>query len=100
MLTPFQSTWITSDFSAPNFQHADAPVDFHDGPFQSVVMQVELSSSCFPFSSWGRLPAGQRWPPTCDAFDRNFEFSLDDPAPTGANPGSSWSGPSPPSAGR
>jgi hypothetical protein len=84
---PFQSTWITSDSSAPNFQHADAPIDFHDGPFQSVVMQVELTSPCFPFSSWGTVPAGQNWPPTCDAFDRNFEFSLDDPGPDGGPPG-------------
>ncbi len=86
-LMPFQSTWITSDSSAPNFQHADAPIDFHDGPFQSVVMQVELTSPCFPFSSWGTVPAGQNWPPTCDAFDRNFEFSLDDPGPDGGPPG-------------
>jgi len=86
-LMPFQNTVITSDSSSPSFQHADATVDFQDGPFQTVTMQVQLTSPCFPFSSWEAVPNGQRWPPNCDAFDRNFEFSLDDPGPDGGPPG-------------
>ncbi len=86
-LMPFDGTWITSNSAGPDFQHADATIDFHDGPFQSVVMQVQLTSPCFPFSSAEAPPKGQRWPANCDAFDRNFEFSLDDPGPDGGPPG-------------
>ena len=67
-------------------------MDFHDGPFQSVVLQVQLVSPCFPFSSWGPVPPGQNWPANCDAFDRNFEFSLDDPGPDGGRQASQPTG--------
>jgi len=42
-----------------------------------------------PFSSWASdpPPTGQNWPADCDAFDRNFEISLDGPEPGDAAAG-------------
>jgi hypothetical protein len=79
----FAQTRITSDGSQPNFQHAFAAMDLGPGPFASATLVVDLESPCYPFSKWQAdpPPAGQSWPDACDAFDRNFEFSLDDPLP-------------------
>lgn len=87
-LTPFDGTRITSDSSQPNFQHADAPTDWGAGPFASVKLVVDLGTTCFPFDNWKSDPPpdGQNWPADCDAFDRNFEFSLDDPEDASAGP--------------
>lgn len=43
---------------------------------------VDLTSTCYPFSNWANdpPPLGQYWPADCDAFDRNFEMALIDPA--------------------
>jgi hypothetical protein len=73
---------ITSDQSAENFQQVAADVDFHDGPFASVKLVIDLSSTCYPFEQWQANPPpdGESWPADCDAFDRNFEFTLDEPA--------------------
>jgi hypothetical protein len=64
-----------------SYQHADAEVDFGKGPFTSVAIAVDLATTCYPFDGWKNdpPPAGQNWPADCDAFDRNFELSFDDP---------------------
>ncbi len=85
----FDDVRITSDSNQPNFQHATVDVDFHDGPFASVKLVADLATTCYPFDSWANdpPPGGQNWPADCDAFDRNYEFSLDDPANAGDPPG-------------
>ena len=77
-----QKAAIVSDGSKPNFQNATAPVALAEASFSSVQLVVDLTSPCFPFSNWktDKPPAGQNWPADCDAFDRNFEMSLEDPA--------------------
>jgi hypothetical protein len=77
----FDNARITSLGGMPNFQQAVADVDFGGGPFAEVKLVVDLKSTCYPFENWTTPPAGQRWPADCDAFDRNFEFTLDDPPP-------------------
>ncbi|MFT7581419.1 MAG: hypothetical protein ACI9MR_003095 [Myxococcota bacterium] len=79
-VTPFDFTRINS-IGDVNVRRADAMVDFGGGPFASVIMRVELDTTCFPFSLWADdpPPAGHNWPPMCDAFDRNFEIALDMP---------------------
>lgn len=64
-------------------------VDFEweGGPFQEVVLVVDLDSACFPFSEASQPPDGQLWPADCDAFDRNFELTLDPPEADGDPPG-------------
>ncbi|HWZ87803.1 MAG TPA: hypothetical protein VNW92_03105, partial [Polyangiaceae bacterium] len=89
-LTIFDQARISSDSSAPNFQELTADIDFSGGPYQSATLIADLGTTCFPFSSWSSdpPPAGQNYPADCDAFDRNFELSLDDPAAdSGAPPG-------------
>jgi hypothetical protein len=73
---------IGSDASQPSYQNATAPVKLNGGPFSSVNLVVDLTSTCSPFSNWAtdKPPAGQNWPADCDAFDRNFEMALFDPA--------------------
>lgn len=82
-LTVLDGVRITSNSAGPNFQNAkgDLPA-LHGGPFASVKLHVELATTCFPFDNWktDKPPAGQYWPADCDAFDRNFETSLEDPA--------------------
>jgi hypothetical protein len=73
---------INSHSDKPNFQNARGTVDWGDGPFRRVTLRVSLESSCFPFSAWTQPPPGHNWPADCDAFDRNFEVTLD---PDGAN---------------
>ena len=87
-LSVFDKTHITSNSAGPNYQHALGDVDFHDGPFATVTMVVDLTSPCYPFSNWKTTPppAGQSWPAACDAFDRNFEITLD-PAAADGKPG-------------
>lgn len=81
-IAAFNNIRIVSDSNQMNFQQATADIDLHDGPFASVRLVVDLSSTCYPFEQWklNPPPAGQNWPADCDAFDRNFEFTLDDPA--------------------
>jgi Peptide-N-glycosidase F, C terminal len=64
----------------PNVGRATTDLVF-DGPFTKVTIVVDLESSCFPFEKWTAdpPPMGQNWPPSCDAFDRNFNVLLDDP---------------------
>ncbi len=89
-LDPFDGGVTISSISTdPNYQRASGAIDLHDGPFSSVQLVVNLQSPCFPFSKWVNdpPPQGQNWPIYCDAYDRNFEFSLDDPGPDGGSPG-------------
>jgi len=80
-LTVFDGARISSDSKAPNFQVISSDVDFSGGPFTSVTLSADLGTTCVPFSAWADHPppSGQHWPADCDAFDRNFEISLDGP---------------------
>jgi hypothetical protein len=82
-LHPFVDVGIGSENGAAWEETGQAarPLDLGPGPFQSVTLHVDLVSACFPFEGWAANPppAGQSWPPTCDAFDRNFDLDLDDP---------------------
>ena len=82
-VTLFDDARIGSDSTKPNFQKVavDLP-PLHDGPFAKVTLVLDLTSTCFPFDKWktNKPPAGQNWPADCDAFDRNFETWLVDPA--------------------
>jgi hypothetical protein len=80
--TLLDNAQIVSDSSQPNFQNVTADVHLTGAPFSSVNLVVDLTSPCYPFSNWltDKPPAGQNWPADCDAFDRNFEMSLADPA--------------------
>lgn len=81
----FNRVRINSHSDQENFQNAITEIEFGEGPFQHVSLEVELDTTCFPFESWlgpnaeNRPPSGERWPADCDAYDRNFEFSLNDP---------------------
>jgi hypothetical protein len=79
---------IGSDASQPNYQNVTVPVKLAGGPFSSVTLVVDLTSPCYPFSNWATdaPTVGQNWPADCDAFDRNFEMAVFDPANT-AGPG-------------
>lgn len=65
-------------YGETNFQNALARLDLGSGPFSEVTLKVTLHTSCYPFESWADdpPPEGQNWPPSCDAFDRNFELLL------------------------
>ena len=89
-LTLLDNAHIGSDSSKPDFHVATATgVQLTGGPFASVNLVVDLTSPCFPFSNWTTdpPPAGQNWPTDCDAFDRNFEMALVDPAADTTAPG-------------
>jgi hypothetical protein len=77
----FDAVRISSIDTDEHFQKAEAELDFGAGPFAKVTLFVDLDTSCFPFSRWSEdpPPMGQNFPPSCDAFDRNFEFTLDEP---------------------
>lgn len=79
--TPIERAHIGSDSAKPDFQNAHGKVNL-GGTFARVLLVVDLESPCFPFDKWkdDPPPAGQNWPASCDAFDRNFETSLSDPA--------------------
>src|SRR5882724_11740438 len=82
----FDAARISSASSDPNFQELSADLDLSGGPFLSATLIVDLATTCVPFSSWADdpPPKGQNWPADCDAFDRNFEISLDGPEPSDA----------------
>jgi len=73
---------IGSNGALPNFQVARADVDVGTAPVTRATLTVDLRTTCFPFSQWADEPppSGQNWPASCDAFDRNFHFLVDDPA--------------------
>ena len=74
---------ISSDASAEHFQRADADVDFGQQPVTRAVLRVTLASPCFPFAGWAEpgVPAQQRWPALCDAFDRTVSVTMDEADP-------------------
>jgi hypothetical protein len=89
-ITAFDQVHLSSDETAEHFQRATTVIDFGLGPVTRATLSVTLESPCFPFDKWvpGSIPAGQNWPPLCDAFDRTLLFSLDDPAdPRTGRPG-------------
>ncbi|MGK3991026.1 peptide-N-glycosidase F-related protein [Sorangium sp. So ce136] len=88
VIAAFDKVRITSDAGQPNFQQANTELELPDGPFASVKLVVDLQTTCYPFETWENNPPpeGQSWPADCDAFDRNFEFSLDDPADPAVEP--------------
>lgn len=79
--TLFDHVRIASDGSQPNFQRAHAEVDFRGLQFSSATLVVDLATTCYPFENWQTdpPPSGQNFPADCDAFDRNFEISFDQP---------------------
>jgi hypothetical protein len=79
----FDSVVISSNADAEHFQSATTDIDFGEASVASAKLFVELTSPCFPFSNWVEqgVPAGQRWPARCDAFDRGLSVSLDDAEP-------------------
>lgn len=79
---------ISSDGQAEYFQKATVEADFGSEPVARATLFVELTSPCFPFDKWTRasIPAGHSWPEKCDAFDRGFEISLDDPVSASEGP--------------
>jgi len=88
MVTVFDDVRINSRMGQPNLRGVSGDVDFGQGPFASVTLEVELGTTCFPFEQWedDPPPEGENWPPRCDAFDRNFEFELDPPEDEGDPP--------------
>ena len=79
VVTPLlESARISSQPGSPNFHRVSAPFFLDATPYASVRLQVELGTTCYPFTSWRRedIPEGHRWPSHCDAFDRNFEILL------------------------
>ena len=85
----FVDARITSDSAQPNFQTISAEIDLVGAPFASVTLDVKLDTSCYPFEKWqdDPPPEGQNWPPSCDAYDRNFEISIHDPSAPEGTPG-------------
>ncbi len=79
---------ISSLGDDPNFQNALGSFDLGPGPFAEVTLTVELDTTCFPFDRWrdDPPPAGQNWPASCDAYDRNFEVVLDEAPPGEVGP--------------
>ncbi len=73
-----------------NVRKADADFAFDKGPYAKVTLEVELDTTCYPFSAWKAPPAGENWPADCDAFDRNFEFHMDPPASSSGTPALEW----------
>lgn len=73
---------IGSDSSQPNFQKVKGEFALKGGTFASVKLVVDLTSTCYPWDKWtaNPPPSGQSWPTDCDAFDRNFELAVLDPA--------------------
>ncbi len=85
----FDRARISSQGSAPNFHKVRVTVPALDGgSFSNVTLVTQLDTTCFPFSSWAtnRPPPGHNWPADCDAYDRNYEWKLIDPALDGGAP--------------
>lgn len=84
----FEAVRISSISSEPNFHTATNALTLRDGPYERVTLVIDLGTTCYPFEGWAQNPppSGQRWPADCDAFDRNFEFTLDEPGPDGGTP--------------
>lgn len=83
-LTALDKARIGSKSEAPDFHVAKGEIEPREGggPFAEVKLVVDLATTCFPFEQWkdDPPPAGQSFPASCDAFDRNFEVALFDPS--------------------
>lgn len=79
----FDRVRVASDDAAEHRREAFVDVDFGGGEVSSARLRLRLESPCFPFEAWREqeIPAGQRWPVACDAFDRKVSISIDDPTP-------------------
>jgi hypothetical protein len=80
---------ISSNGDDPNFHDIKTSIALLGGPYASATLVIDLDTTCYPFEKWqdNPPPAGQNWPADCDAFDRNFEWTLDDPEVEGEPPG-------------
>jgi hypothetical protein len=87
-LEPFSESIISSNSGLDNFHNIRAEVDFGTGSVSAATLVVDLDTTCYPFSGWSDNPPppGHNWPADCDAFDRNFEFTLDPPVDEGDPP--------------
>jgi hypothetical protein len=87
-LALFDAVRLSSDQGDAHFQKAQTELDFGAGPFAKVTLFVDLDTTCFPFSRWSSedIPEGQNFPPSCDAVDRNFEITFDEPERPGDPP--------------
>jgi hypothetical protein len=83
----FNQARITSLQDQPNFQNVRTSLHL-DGPATAVRLVLDLDTTCFPFTKWATNPPppGQDYPADCDAYDRNFEVTIDDPAKDGDPP--------------
>lgn len=82
MLTIFDRVRIDTpnghnDGGVKNLQRARASFTATGASFARATLKTELHTTCFPFSTAAAPPPGQRWPAECDAFDRNYEFTVD-----------------------
>ncbi len=77
----FDRARINSRDDQENFQNATVEVTFGARPFAQALLVIDLDTTCYPFESWADNPPppGENWPADCDAYDRNFEWTLDDP---------------------
>lgn len=74
-----------------NVRKATKEFEIKKGTYEKVELVVALRTTCYPFEQWkdDPRPSGHNWPPNCDAYDRNFEFTMTpvvpegDPQPTG-----------------
>lgn len=82
----FDDVRISSLGDDENFQNATSDFDWGEGPYAKATLVVDLATTCFPFEGRAVPPPGHNWPADCDAFDRNFEFILDDPADAETDP--------------
>ena len=84
----FDAVRLSSIAEDEHFQSAEQAFDFGAGPFAKVTFIVDLATTCYPTTQWQKdpPPEGQNYSPSCDAFDRNFEFTLDEPKKDGDAP--------------
>jgi hypothetical protein len=77
----FERARINSKSEKENFQNAYARLSLREETVSSAVLVIDLDTTCYPFESWADNPPpeGENWPADCDAFDRNFEWTLDPP---------------------
>jgi hypothetical protein len=70
---------INSHADQENYQRVYADLDLHGGPFASVIVTLDLGSTCFPWTDWvnNPPPPGENWPADCDAFDRLYQVTID-----------------------
>jgi hypothetical protein len=87
VVTLFDQVRITSAQDQPNFQNVRTSLHL-DGPATAVRLVLDLDTTCFPFTKWATNPPppNQNYPADCDAYDRNFEVTIDDPAKEGDPP--------------